>query len=310
MSPGTWDPFPLKAVFTVEKGRKLLLEDQEIVSQFCVRPEMSSLSQWFGMGSKLWSLPGNALRHSSHKLRADKTLLNVYPPGTNTLSHPVCQETWSAWFDLGVLQTKIVGSWWWVVHYMFRRFVSEPYWTSMMYPPLQCSKQIWECLSKSGWSLWHDVSLCSFCSSVSLCGMNWAQIFLFCTSSCRIWRNVSLFMINSCGFILRVSRLSLVAISETFGTACAVREVELHGPSRRSYAGLLTFEAFKCTATTEGLIVVHSLQCSWLPMGVLSSFSQHLIFSRCWMAAVKHKAQWTPTPELSLTGLADPAMSW
>jgi hypothetical protein len=106
----------------------------------------------------------------------------------------------------------------------------------MTHPQLQCNQENWDCLEKSGWSLG---MMWVFVASAHPwdCGTDFAQIFLFCKSSWRIWRIVSLLMFNSTNIILRVNQRSHITISRTSAIVSAFWEVEgrpLLGSSWRS----------------------------------------------------------------------------
>jgi hypothetical protein len=112
------------------------------------------------------------------------------------------------------------------VHCMLWHFISGSYWNTHDSSPVTMqSKKLglsWQVRMKS----WNDVSLHCFCSSVRLCGMNFAQILLLCKSSWRIWWVISLLMFNSSDIILIVNQHNLVTTSQTFAIVSAFREVE------------------------------------------------------------------------------------
>jgi hypothetical protein len=102
------------------------------------------------------------------------------------------------------------------VHCVFCRFVSGSYWNIHdSYPVTMLSRKL--VLSWQAWTKpWRDASLRCFCSSASLCGTDFAQIFPLRKSSWRIWRIVSLLAFSLSGIISRVSRRTHITISRTF----------------------------------------------------------------------------------------------
>jgi hypothetical protein len=90
----------------------------------------------------------------------------------------------------------------------------------MTHIQLQSKLGNWDDLDKTGWSLGVMCLRC-FCSSVSLCGTNFAHVFVFRKSSWRSWGIISLLTFDSFDIIPRVNRRCLITVSLTFAIVFA-----------------------------------------------------------------------------------------
>jgi hypothetical protein len=107
------------------------------------------------------------------------------------------------------------------------------------------------------------VSLQSFFSSTSLCGMNFCQIFLFCKYSCRIGWIVFLLMFNSFTIILSPLTILYHHLSDICYCVCISRGRRTPAPWMILKIFMPIFELFKSfryTAVTWGFITPDSLQ--------------------------------------------------
>jgi hypothetical protein len=80
-----------------------------------------------------------------------------------------------------------------------------------------------DCLDMLKWRLGFGVSLHCFCSSVSLCGTNFAQSLLFRKSSCRIWLIVFWLMFNHPTTLWETIEILCLHFTETCNSVCILR---------------------------------------------------------------------------------------
>jgi hypothetical protein len=214
----------LRAVLTVGKRKNPLVWDQEnrvggSSPQHCVWPEISSLPVQNGKGHcraertncpllEIVASPGkftSTIFRLPH--RGKHYWLSAFQAQILYESHPVCHKNLlSMVLILDVFKRNIL-----VMTLMFIACSLGNIEIPMIHPSCKAIKKLglsWQVWLKS----WHYVSLRCFCSSVRLCGTNFAQIFLFRKSSWRIWPIVSLLMFNLSDIILRANRRPRVTI--------------------------------------------------------------------------------------------------